>query len=52
MAKKAIAGYREKIDDRSYSKVIKMLKSSKTGAYVFKEEIVLTENIKDFFEKN
>jgi hypothetical protein len=32
MAKKTVAGYREKSEGRSYSKVIKMVKSPKTGA--------------------
>ncbi|BAG83387.1 MAG: hypothetical protein Pg6B_06530 [Candidatus Azobacteroides pseudotrichonymphae] len=50
MAKKTIAGYREKTEGRSYSKVIKMLKSSKTGAYIFKEEIIPNEAVKDFFK--
>lgn len=50
MAKKTVAGYREKTEGRSYSKVIKMLKSPKTGAYVFKEEMIPNEAVKDFFK--
>ena len=49
MAKKTVAGYREKSEGRSYSKVIKMVKSPKTGAYVFKEEMIPNEAVKDYF---
>ena len=50
MAKKTVAGYREKSEGRSYSKVIKMVKSPKTGAYVVKEEMVPNEAVKDYFK--
>jgi hypothetical protein len=50
MAKKTVAGYREKTEGRSYSKVIKMVKSPKTGAYTFKEEMVPNEAVKDYFK--
>jgi hypothetical protein len=50
MAKKTVAGYREKSEGRSYSKVIKMVKSQKTGAYTFKEEMVPNEAVKDYFK--
>jgi len=50
MAKKTVAGFREKSEGRSYSKVIKMVKSPKTGAYVFKEEMVPNEAVKDYFK--
>ncbi|GHU62319.1 hypothetical protein FACS1894123_03050 [Bacteroidia bacterium] len=49
MAKKTVAGYREKSEGRSFSKVIKMVKSPKTGAYIFKEEMVPNELVKDYF---
>lgn len=53
MAKKAVAGFRDKTTTtgRSHSKVIKMVKSPKTGAYIFKEEMVLNDNVKDYFSK-
>ncbi|MDR1119395.1 MAG: DUF4295 domain-containing protein [Dysgonamonadaceae bacterium] len=51
MAKKTVAGYREKSEGRSYSKVIKMVKSPKTGAYSFKEEMVPNDAVKDYFSK-
>lgn len=51
MAKKAVAGYSASgKDGRSYSKVIKMVKSPKTGAYTFQEEMVLNEAVKDYFK--
>ncbi len=50
MAKKTVAGYREKSEGRSYSKVIKMERSPKTGAYIFKEEMIPNEAVKDYFK--
>ena len=50
MAKKTVAGFREKSEGRSYTKVIKMVKSPKTGAYIFKEEMVPNEMAKDYFK--
>lgn len=49
MAKKTVASL-QKGEGRSYSKVIKMEKSPKTGAYVFKEEMVPNEAVKDFLK--
>lgn len=48
MAKKAVASLQSG-EGRSYAKVIKMVKSPKTGAYVFQEEMVPNEKVKDFF---
>ena len=50
MAKKVVATLKNK-DGRSYTKVIKMVKSPKTGAYTFKEEMVPNESVKDYFKK-
>ena len=50
MAKKAVATFK-KSEGRSYSKVIKMVKSPKTGAYIFKEEMIPNEEVKDYFTK-
>ena len=51
MAKKAVAALQEgKTDGRSYTKVIKMVKSPKTGAYIFDEQMVRNEAVKDFFK--
>ena len=46
MAKKTVASL-QKGEGRTYSKVIKMLKSPKTGAYVFKEDMVPNDAVKD-----
>lgn len=53
MAKKAVAGYRDAStkDGRNYAKVIKVVKSPKTGAYTFKEEMIPNESVKDYFAK-
>lgn len=53
MAKKAVAGFRDKTTTtgRSHTKVIKMVKSEKTGAYIFKEEMVLNDQVKAYFTK-
>ena len=37
-------------DGRSYSKVIKMVKGPKTGAYIFDEKMVPNEQVKEFFK--
>ena len=51
MAKKVVATLQEgKKDGRAYSKVIKMVKSPKTGAYIFDERLVPNEAVKDFFK--
>jgi len=35
----------------NFTKVIKMVKSPKTGSYAFKEEIVHNDHVKDFLSK-
>ena len=52
MAKKAVATLREKGAGKSMSKVIKMVKSEKTGAYTFVESIVPIDDAKNFFNSN
>jgi hypothetical protein len=47
MAKKVVATLK-KSDGKGYSKVIRMVKSSKTGAYTFKEEVIPSDNVKDY----
>ena len=52
MAKKAVATLHEgSTDGRAYTKVIKMVKSPKTGAYVFDERMIPKEDVKDYFKK-
>ena len=50
MAKKVVATL-QKGEGKGFAKVIKMVKSPKTGAYVFNEEMVANEAVKDFFAK-
>ncbi len=47
MAKKVVATLKTG-KGNNFTKVIKMVKSEKSGAYVFKEEIVHNDHIKDF----
>jgi hypothetical protein len=50
MAKKVVATLKTG-EGKTFAKVIKMVKSPKTGAYTFKEEVVNSEHVKDFFKK-
>ncbi len=46
MAKKTVATLHEgSKEGRSYTKVIKMVKSPKTGAYIFDEQMVRNEKV-------
>lgn len=49
MAKKTIASFQS--TGKDFAKVIRMVKSSTSGAYKFKEEIIPTERVKDYFAK-
>ena len=46
MAKKVVATLK-KTDGKSFAKVIRAVKSEKTGAYTFKEEIVPADLVKE-----
>lgn len=48
MAKKVVASLTQ---GKNYTKVIKMLRSPKTGAYTFKENVVHIEEVKDYLAK-
>ena len=48
MAKKVVSTLRTGVG-RNFTKCIKIVRSEKTGSYIFKEEIVNKEHIKDFF---
>jgi hypothetical protein len=47
MAKKVVAGLQKK-GAKDYTKVIKVVKSAKTGSYSFKEEVLPKDKVKDF----
>lgn len=51
MAKKVVATLRQKDTSKSVTKVIKLVKSDATGAYSFREEIIPSDNVKDYFAK-
>jgi hypothetical protein len=51
MAKKVVASL-QKGGGKEHTKVVKMVKSDKTGSYTFKEEIVHNDKVKDCFTKN
>jgi len=48
MAKKVVATL-QKGQSKNFTKVVKMIKSPKTGALAFKEEIVAKDKVNDFF---
>lgn len=49
MAKKVVASLQS--SGKDFAKVIRMAKSPKTGAYTFKEEVIPTDQVKDYFAK-
>ncbi len=49
MAKKVVATLQQAGKD--FAKVIKMTKSAKTGAYTFKEDVIPTDQVKEYFAK-
>lgn len=49
MAKKTVASLQSGV--KNLTKVIKMVKSEKSGAYAFKEAMVTKEKVNDFFAK-
>ena len=52
MAKKAVATFSgDKSQLRNVVKCIKMVKSAKSGSYIFNEEMVQVDRVKDFFAK-
>ena len=50
MAKKVVATLQSGVG-RNFTKCIKMVRSEKTGAYAFEEEVVHNDHINDFFSK-
>ena len=50
MAKKAVASL-QKGAGKGHAKVIRMVKSEKTGAYTFEESIVPNEEVQNHFKK-
>lgn len=50
MAKKVVASLK-KVDGKNFVKVIRTVRSEKTGAYTFREEIVPAELVKETLAK-
>lgn len=50
MAKKVVATLKTQTG-KSYAKVIRMVRSPKTNAYTFKEEIVPSDNVQEYLKK-
>ncbi|MTI41771.1 DUF4295 domain-containing protein [Fulvivirga lutimaris] len=51
MAKKVVASL-QKGEGKNFAKVIRAIKSDKTGAYTFKEEMVTLDKIQETLAKN
>jgi len=49
MAKKAVATFSDKTSAKNVVKCIRLIRSNRSGAYAFKEEMVPTEQVTDFF---
>jgi hypothetical protein len=49
MAKKTVAGFKSG-ESKVLTKVIKMVKSPKSGAYSFREEVVPKDKVEDFLK--
>jgi len=50
MAKKVVATLQTG-SGKNHTKVIRMVKSGKSGSYSFKEEMVLNDKVKDYLAK-
>ncbi len=50
MAKKVVATLKTG-KGKSFTRCIKMVRSEKTGAYLYKEEMVHNDHVRDFFSK-
>ncbi len=51
MAKKVVASLQKK-EGKNFAKVIRAVKSEKTGAYSFKEEIVTLDQVQNTLKRN
>ncbi len=52
MAKKTVAGYRDRSQSKTLTKIIRAVKSPETGAYTFREDIIPTDMVSDFLKEN
>jgi hypothetical protein len=49
MAKKVVATLKNPSNDKKIVKVVRTVRSQKTGAYAFKEEFIPLEDVKNYF---
>jgi len=52
MAKKTVAGYRDKSKSKGFTKVIRAVKNPETGAYTYKEEVIPSDMVQEFLKEN
>ena len=52
MAKKTVAGFRDKSKSKGFTKVMVAVKNKETGSYYFKEEIVPTDMVQEYLKNN
>lgn len=50
MAKKVVATLKKEGATKAYTKVIRMIKSEKTGAYTFEEKIMEKDLVNDYLK--
>ncbi|GCD80332.1 DUF4295 domain-containing protein [Schleiferia thermophila] len=50
MAKKVVATLKREGAVKAYTKVIRMIKSEKTGAYTFEEKVIEKELVNDYLK--
>ncbi len=50
MAKKTVAGYRDKSQSKGFTKVVRAIKNPDTGSYTFKEDIVPSDMVQQFLK--
>ena len=51
MAKKVVATLQGGAGSKKMTKVVKMVKSPKTGAYVFEEKVMNADDVDDYLKK-
>lgn len=52
MAKKSVAKFSsDKASNRKSVKCIRMVRSERSGSYLFQEEMIPTDEVKEFFKK-
>lgn len=52
MAKKTVAGYRDKSKSKAFTKIVRAVKNTKTGNYSYKEEIIPGDMLSEYLKEN